>query len=389
MQRTEFVIGGAGPFGLAMAAEARHLGIDHIVVGEPMHFWRAHMPDRMYLRSDHKWHLDPQAVDTIEAFLHTRGVVPADATPLSRDLYLEYARWFQARKHIDPVRRTIDRLDAVDDRRFRATFDDGGAIDADKVLLALGFANFKHVPDELAKLLPADRVEHTCDFVDFAGIRDRRYLIVGGRQSAFEWAALMAEAGADMVHVAHRHDSPAFTESDWEWVDSLVDRLVEDPGWYRRLGQSDKEHVSRRLWSEGRLKLEPWLAARVRRESITIWPNTQVTACARSGSALEVTLDGPGGAHPVKVDLVVLATGYKVDAARVPMLARGNLLTGLQTDEGMPVLDEHLQSNIPGLFMTSMMAVRDFGPFLAFTVSARASATLVGQALRDELAART
>ena len=46
-----------------------------------------------------------------------------------------------------------------------------------------------------------------------------------------------------------------------------------------------------------------------------------------------------------------------------------------------PLLDEHLQSNIPGLFMTSMLAVRDFGPFLAFTGSVRASAKLVGEAL--------
>jgi cation diffusion facilitator CzcD-associated flavoprotein CzcO len=384
MPSTDLLIIGAGPFGLSMAAHARHLGIEHIIVGEPMHFWRAHMPDGMYLRSDSTWHLDPEVVDTIEAFLHTRGMTPAQATPLSRELYLEYARWFQARKHIDPVRRTIERLDAGGNRRFRATLGDGRAIEADNVLLALGFAHFKHVPDDLAMLLPAGRFEHTCDFVDFRDVRDRRFLIVGGRQSAYEWAALLAEADAAMVHVAHRHDSPAFTTSDWAWVDPLVNLLVENPGWYARLSKADQESVSHRLWSEGRLKLEPWLAARVRRDSIRIWPRTGLTACVESGRAFAITLDGAGGAQVVEVDHVVLATGYKVDAARVPLLARGDLLPRLLTDNGMPVLDAHLESSIPGLYLTSLMAVRDFGPFLGFTVAVRASAKLVGEAIRRQ-----
>jgi FAD-dependent urate hydroxylase len=382
---TDLLIIGAGPFGLAMAAHARHLGIEHMVVGEPMHFWRAHMPEGMYLRSDCNWHLDPEAVDTVEAFLHTRGLRPADVTPLSRDLYLEYASWFQARKQIEPGRVHVERLDASDgSRRFRATLRDGGAIEADNILLALGFAHFTHVPEDLARTLPAERVQHTCDFVDFADIRGRRCLIVGGRQSAFEWAALMCEAGAATVHVSHRHDSPAFATSEWEWVGVLVNQLVEDPGWYKRLSQAEKDVLGRRLWAEGRLKLEPWLAARVQRETICLWPNTRVVGCVESGSALEVTLDSPAGPRVLEIDRVVLATGYKVDVARVPLLARGNLLPRLQTDGGMPVLDEHLQSSIPGLFMTSMLAVRDFGPFLAFTVSVRTSAKLVGQALLGE-----
>jgi FAD-dependent urate hydroxylase len=42
-----------------------------------------------------------------------------------------------------------------------------------------------------------------------------RVLIVGGRQSAFETAALVAEAGAERVDVVHRHEPAAFTTADW------------------------------------------------------------------------------------------------------------------------------------------------------------------------------
>jgi hypothetical protein len=50
-------------------------------------------------------------------------------------------------------------------------------------------------------------------------------------------------------------------------------------------------------------------------------------------------------------------------------------------EDGFPVLDEHFQTSIPGLYITSMPATRDFGPFFAFTVSVRTSARLIGQAL--------
>ena len=60
-------------------------------------------------------------------------------------------------------------------------------------------------------------------------------LIVGGRQSAYEWAALLAEAGAAAVHVVHRHDPPSFETSDWTFVDELMDNTISIPGWFRGL----------------------------------------------------------------------------------------------------------------------------------------------------------
>lgn len=382
---TDLLIVGAGPFGLSMAAHARHLDIDHIIVGEPMHFWRAHMPDGMYLRSACDWHLDAESEETIEAFLRTQNLSAADVEPLSRDRYLEYTRWFQARKHIDPWPVIVERLDTADrpDARFLATLADGRAIAAANVLLAIGFAPFKHVPEDIARVLPGDGVQHTCDLVDFTAARRQRCLIVGGRQSAFEWAALMCEAGAAAVHVSHRHDTPAFAESDWSWVNPLVDGMAADPGWYRRLAQAEKDQVGRRLWAEGRLKLEPWLAPRVRQPAISLWPNTRVAGVHNlADGSFAITLDGAGGPRVLEIDRIVLATGYKVDISRVPLLARGNLLPRLQVDNGSPALDEHLQTSIPGLFVTSMLATRDFGPFFAFTVAVRTSARLIGQALR-------
>jgi len=58
MQGTELLVVGAGPFGLALASAADRKGIDHVVVGRPMAFWKEHMPAGMLLRSASDWHLD-------------------------------------------------------------------------------------------------------------------------------------------------------------------------------------------------------------------------------------------------------------------------------------------------------------------------------------------
>ena len=85
---------GAGPFGLAMAVYAKHLGIDHVIVGKPMEFWSRNMPAGMCLRSASDWHLDPVGVYTIEQFLETQGLKTADVEPLTLHFYLSYAQWF-------------------------------------------------------------------------------------------------------------------------------------------------------------------------------------------------------------------------------------------------------------------------------------------------------
>ena len=104
------LIVGAGPFGLAMAAYARGRGWEHTIVGEPMGFWRRHMPRGMYLRSECDWHYDPDNEETIERFLATRGMTSDRVQPLSLDFYLEYGAWFQERKGIvTTVWRTVTR----------------------------------------------------------------------------------------------------------------------------------------------------------------------------------------------------------------------------------------------------------------------------------------
>ena len=179
--------------------------------------------------------------------------------------------------------------------------------------------------------------------------------------------------------MVHRHASPAFAEADWTWVNPLVDDMVGNPGWFRSLAVEEQQEVSRRLWGEGRLKVEPWLEERVNCDGITVWPDSSIVSCEELPTGeLAVTLDG--GAR-LTVDDLIFATGYKVDMARIPLLAHGDLLVELETRNGFPVLSERFESSVPGLFISSMSAGQDFGPFFGFTVAARTSAKIIGAAL--------
>jgi FAD-dependent urate hydroxylase len=370
---TDLLIIGAGPFGLAIAAQAAHAGIEHLVVGKPMEFWRKNMPKGMYLRSACDWHLDPQNIHTIERFLQTQGKTTRDVEPLSLDFYLSYVDWFQQQKNIHPLPVYIRHLDHTNDG-FVAITADGQTIRARHVALAPGFKHFANVPDDLTNRLPRGRFAHTCEFTDFSNCAGKNYLIIGGRQSAFEWAALLIEAGASAVHLSHRHDSPAFKASDWSWVNPLVDGMVENPNWFRNLSQKERDEVSHRQWAEGRLKVEPWLEARLRNDRMHVWPRTEVLTCVEQDAELKVNLSN---GETVSVDQIILATGYKVNIAQLPILASGNILAELKTRNGFPELDDHFQTSVRGLFITSMPATQDFGPFFGFTIAVRAAAQLI------------
>jgi len=281
----------------------------------------------------------------------------------------------------------VERLDQIDGDvyRYRATLEDGRAIRARNVAIAIGFKHFKRLPADLVALLPAGRYSHTCDMVAFDALKGKRCLILGGRQSAFEWAALLHEAGAAEVHLSHRHPSPAFAASNWSWVNPLVDSIAENPGWFRRLPEQEQAAVGQRMWAEGRLKVEPWLAARVQHPSVSIWPETRLAACdAQPGGELVAQLDS--GAR-LAVDHIILATGYKVNIGQIPFLAQGDFAAALATRNGFPVLDEQFQTNLPGLYITSMAANQDFGPFFGFTIATRTSAKLIGAAVAAGIAA--
>jgi FAD-dependent urate hydroxylase len=371
-EQTPLLVIGAGPYGLATAAEASRLGVPPVVLGEPMGFWRENMPAAMFLRSGLDWHLDAAGEHTLDAYIEAQGLDPDALDPIPIDVFIGYADWFTAQKGIEPRRERVRALAPRDGGGFEARMEDGSTILADRVVAAPGIAHFAVEPALVREALAPEQWSHTSRTVRFDALRGRRCLIVGGRQSAFEWAALLAEAGVERVDVVHRHDTPEFTPSDWSFVDELLEHTRQTRGWFRRLEENERAAIVQRFWQVGRLQLEPWLADRIARDSVHLWPRAEPVAIdAGPGEAVTVTLsDGTR----LETDHVLLATGYRVDMRRVPYLP-----PELELADGFPVLDEDFQASLPGLFLPGFPSTRDFGPFFGFVAGATTTAEIIGR----------
>ncbi|HMD92766.1 MAG TPA: FAD-dependent oxidoreductase [Trebonia sp.] len=371
MEHTQLLVIGAGPYALSAAALARERGIDTVVLGKPMGFWRENMPADMFLRSGPDWHLDGAGQHTFQAYLEEQAIKAEEIDPIPVGVFLDYADWFRKAKGIEVREEFVGRLVKADGR-FEARLRSGDVIRADAVVAAPGIRQYVNVP-AWAAAVPAGSAAHTCDLVRFDDMAGARVLIIGGRQSAYEWAALLREHGAARIDIVHRHDVPRFERVSWKFADVHVERTLNVPGYWRNLPASEQDAIGRRFWEVGRLTLEYWLTPRLDWAGITRRPGTEVIEAAAEGDG-EVRVLLSDGSR-LTADRVVFASGYRADLARVGYL--GGVLDGVETRNGFPVLDESFQTSLAGLYVTGFSATQDFGPFFGFVKGSPAAATLV------------
>jgi FAD-dependent urate hydroxylase len=366
---TDLLVVGAGPYAYAAAAYAGERGIDTTVVGIPMAFWRDRMPPGMFLRSGTDWHLDATGAHTFAAYVEERGLDPAEHDPIPIEMFLDHTDWFAEQKGLEVDQRLVADL-SRSNGAFVATMADGSPIGADRVLAAPGVGYFAQLPDWAGRV-PESRRSHTVDQVTFDDLGGARVALIGGRQSAYEWAALLSDHGAARVDVVHRHRSPAFEKVSWAFVDEYVDQTLAHRGWWRGLQADQQAMISSRFWEVGRLTLEHWLVPRLPADVVHVHAETEVTAVTGDGPVTLTLSDG----DVLEVDRVVFASGYRCDVARVPYLA--GALHDLAVTDGFPDLSEGFETSIPGLYMVGFPSTRDFGPFYGFTKGCPSAARIV------------
>ena len=367
--RTDLLVIGAGPYACSAAALARDNGIDTRVVGRPMSFWRDHMPAGMYLRSGPDWHLDAAGEHTFAAYFEDRGLRPEQVDPIPIGVFLDYTDWFRHRKGFHVDERLVAELSTVDGG-FVATLDDGATITAGSVLAAPGVRHFANLPSWHAEV-PSARRGHTSDIVSFDRFAGARVVIIGGRQSAYEWAALLCDHGAERVDVVHRHAVPDFAKVSWAFVDGCIESTLAQRGWWRRLPAERQQAIAYDFWRVGRLTLEPWLVPRLAPYVVTPHPGTEVTGVAAGAADVTLTLsDGTA----LTADHVVFASGYRADLASVPYLA--GVLDRVSVTDGFPDLTEGFETSLAGLYVTGFASSRDFGPFFGFTAGCASAARI-------------
>ena len=367
--RVDLLVIGAGPYACSAAAFARDNGIDTRVVGRPMAFWREHMPVQMFLRSGPDWHLDAGGEYTFEAYFEDQGLRPEECDPIPIRVFLDYTDWFCRCKGLGVDQRLVTALSTADGA-FVASMDDGSTIIAEKVLAAPGVRQFANLPAWHTEVPPSRR-GHTSDIVSFDGLAGARVIIIGGRQSAYEWAALLCEHGAERVDVVHRHPVPDFAKVSWAFVEAYIASTLAQRGWWRRLSAEQRQAIAARFWRVGRLTLESWLVPRLASDVVTRHPDTEVTDVTVDAREVRLTLSD---STVLAADHVVFASGYRADLARVPYL--DGVVEQVSVTDGFPDLSEGFETSLTGLYVIGFASTRDFGPFYGFTAGCPSSARI-------------
>ena len=366
----EVAVIGAGPYGLSTAIHLRRAGVAAQLFGDPMTFWQG-MPKGMKLRSNMSATnlVEPTGPLSMRSYLAEIGDHQGWPVPLRR--FIEYGKWVQRTAVPDVDKRRVTGLERAG-RDFRLEFDDGQSTTARRVVVAAGIERFKHIPRGFGHL-PSDRVSHTGDHSDLEAFAGQRVAVVGGGQSAFECATLMHERGAAAVDVLVRGDdvvwlrsySPktlmgrlgpiAYAPTD---VGPLwYSRLVATPALFRRLPRETQRKVAHR-------SIRPACSyfVKVRLDEIKVRLGVEVTSAKETESGVELRLSD-GSSH--EFDHLMFGTGYRVDVAGYGFLS-DDILRGLSSAEGYPVLQRGLESSVPRLHFVGAPAARSFGPIVRF-----------------------
>jgi len=377
----DVAIVGAGPYGLSLAAHLRAGGRDCIVVGHAMDFWRSAMPAGMCLKSEgFASNLsDPRGELTLGRYCAEHGLGYADlGVPVPLETFVSYGLEFQRRFVPDLLERTATLLTRSGDR-FTLELDDGSTWRARRVVLAVGIRDFAYVPGAVAAL-PASLVSHSSSHADPTALAGREVVIIGAGASALDLAALAHRAGADVTVVTrgpgvHFHDKMRLPRRLHERI--LAPTSGVGPGWRSRF-YTDAAPVFHRLPERVRVgtvrrSLGPvgcWFVRDDVVGKVEVVASSTIVGARAEADRVALSLRGPeGSVSELVADHVVAATGYRVDLARLSLLAP-SLAARISLAERTPALSDHFESSVGGLYFVGATAANSFGPMLRFAYGA-------------------
>jgi lysine/ornithine N-monooxygenase len=384
----ETIIVGCGPYGLAAAAYLRSSGVETRIFGEPMSFWKQHTPSGMKLRSS-LVASDIAAPDPQLAFaeyLRTRGHLGNENEPLPVDSFIEYGKWIQAQVAPDVDKRRISKIIPQGDG-FTVVAADGEPMRARRVVIATGIADFAH---RLGAFCDAPRalVSHSIEPLELDHFRGRPVAVIGSGQSAFEHAALLSEHGAEVEVImrargirwlrggaAIRSKLGLVGRILFPWTDigtPPLNQIVAHPNLLRMLSPRTRRAIDQRVM---RASVAGWLKARI--QNVKLTTSRKVAMAQREGERLRLVLDD---ASSRVVDHVVLATGFRVNIARLSFLGP-ELIARLKQSHGYPDLNGNFESSVRGLHFIGASAAYNFGSLTRFVAGTRFCASTLAAAI--------
>ena len=384
MKPSNVAIIGAGPYGLSIAAHLRARGVDFRIFGSPMHAWQAHMPKGMHLKSDGfaSCLYDPDSKFTLAAYCKEMGLPYADVgLPVPLDTFVAYGLEFQKRfvpgmedKRVVSLRRAAE--------GYQIRLEDGEAVAARKVIVAVGLNYYNYVPPILSSL-PKTHASHSAEYGTVDHFKGREVVVVGAGASALDLAALLHQAGARVQVVARKpvirfQDPPTPHPHPQSLIERLRNPQTEIGRGWRMFLCAHAPLVFRLMPAQFRLDkvrriLGPAPGWFVKQEVVGKVPlhlGFSITdAKAQNGEVRLQIADGTGADRTIEAEHVIAATGYRVDLRRLSFLD-GNDLAQIRTVENTPVLSSNFESSLSGLYFVGTSAANTFGPLLRFACGA-------------------
>jgi thioredoxin reductase len=361
---------GAGPFGLSAAAYLKSKGVGVGIFGDPMSFWRDHMPAGMYLRSN--WaasHIsDPGTKLTLDHFKADTGAKFEQPVPLQH--FIDYGQWFQSKAVPDLQRTQVTRVEK-NGAGFKLSLDNGSLLKARRVIVATGIAHFPWMPREFDGQ-PKSHVTHSSDHHDLSRFRGQQVLVIGSGQSALDAARILNSFEAKVEVVGRQKVIRWVGQNAWlhrlglfSWClysnfdvgPAGVSRLVGFPNVFRRLPRGLQDPLSHRaIRPAGTGWQKPYLA------NVPMTLDRWATSVDIVDDRVHMKLND---STERIADHVIVATGYRADVSRYSFLCPSSAQS-IKTVDGSPVLTRGLESSVPGLHFVGKPAAWSFGPLLNF-----------------------
>jgi FAD-dependent urate hydroxylase len=357
-----FVIVGAGPYGLAVAAKLQSAGVDYVLIGRPLAFWKEYVPQGLALLSEPlacSLSLDGFGVDAWEK---SRGCLCR--RPFPAEEFVEYCLWFQRHACITPDERAVVQVVRDQSGGYTVHLEDGDVITAEHLIVAAGLKAYSFRPPEFAGLRPGTGF-HASELKDLSGFCEKKVVVIGSGQSAFECGALLHEQKAEVEIIAR--------ESFVRWrpygghvrrpsgvagyARAAVRTVLNNPAIFRRA-----PGAVRAWWLGKTLRAAPDDKLKARLESVRLTLGRRITVVAYENDRVKLQLDD--GTSRI-VDHVVFGTGYRIDVNALSFLTP-ELRREVAHYRGYPHLNGVMESTVPRLYFIGAPAAMNFGADMWF-----------------------